>query len=78
MSAWRHSSARSRVREWAMVTVQSCPSNRLAIAGRKSPISLYDQETATFEADTVYDQRDAEGFIKLNALRLRLMKKGRG
>ena len=50
----------------------------VAIAGRKSPISLYDQEIATFEADTVYDQRDAEGFIKLNALRLRLIKKGRG
>ena len=50
----------------------------VAIAGRKSPISLYDQEIATFEADTVYDQRDAEGFIKLNALRLRLMKKRRG
>ena len=50
----------------------------VAIAGRKSPISLYDQALATFEADTVYDQRDAEGFIKLNALRLRLMKKGRG
>ena len=48
------------------------------VAGRKSPISLYDQALATFEADTVYDQRDAEGFIKLNALRLRLMKKGRG
>ena len=50
----------------------------VAIAGRKSPISLYDQALATFEADTVYDQRDAEGFIKLNALRLRLMKKRRG
>jgi len=43
-------------------------------AGRKSPYSLYDQQLATFESDTVYDQRDAEGFIKLNALRL----KGRG
>lgn len=45
------------------------------ITGRKSPQSLYSQETATFEADQVYDQRDAEGFIKLNALRLRLGKK---
>jgi argininosuccinate synthase len=44
------------------------------ITGRKSPVSLYSEETATFEADTVYDQRDAEGFIKLNALRLRLGK----
>ncbi|MDP7423867.1 MAG: argininosuccinate synthase [Rhodospirillales bacterium] len=42
------------------------------VLGRKSPNSLYDEDVATFEADTVYDQRDAEGFIKLNALRLRL------
>ncbi|MDG2032722.1 MAG: argininosuccinate synthase, partial [Rhodospirillales bacterium] len=42
------------------------------VEGRKSPNSLYDEDTVTFEADTVYDQRDAEGFIKLNALRLRL------
>jgi argininosuccinate synthase len=40
--------------------------------GRKSPHSLYNPEFATFEADTVYDQQDAAGFIKLNALRLRL------
>jgi argininosuccinate synthase len=40
--------------------------------GRKSPTSLYNTELVTFEADTVYNQRDAEGFIKLNALRLRL------
>ena len=42
------------------------------VTGRRSPLSLYDQDVATFEADSVYDQRDAEGFIKLNALRLRL------
>ena len=42
------------------------------VTGRKSPHSLYSEETVTFEADSVYDQRDAEGFIKLNALRLRL------
>src|SRR5829696_5175439 len=42
------------------------------IVGRRSPNSLYDEKVATFEADTVYNQRDAEGFIKLNALRLRL------
>jgi len=42
------------------------------VAGRRSPHSLYDEKVATFEADTVYNQRDAEGFIKLNALRLRL------
>lgn len=42
------------------------------VVGRRSPHSLYDERMATFEADTVYNQRDAEGFIKLNALRLRL------
>ena len=41
------------------------------VAGRRSPLSLYSEEFATFERDTVYNQRDAEGFIKLNALRLR-------
>ena len=45
----------------------------VSVVGRKSPVSLYSEEHVTFEADTVYDQRDAEGFIKLNALRLRLM-----
>ncbi len=44
------------------------------ITGRKSPNSLYSEELVTFEEDTVYDQRDAEGFIKLNALRLRTLK----
>jgi argininosuccinate synthase len=42
------------------------------VVGRRSPKSLYDEKIATFEADSVYNQRDAEGFIKLNALRLRL------
>jgi argininosuccinate synthase len=42
------------------------------VVGRRSPLSLYSEKLATFEADTVYNQRDAEGFIKLNALRLRL------
>ncbi len=46
------------------------------IAGRKSPNSLFDKNIATFEADTVYNQKDAAGFIKLNALRLRLGKNG--
>ncbi len=45
------------------------------VVGRESPDSLYSLEHVTFEADAVYDQRDAEGFIKLNALRLRLLKK---
>ncbi len=46
----------------------------VTVTGRKSPVSLYSQETATFESDNVYNQFDAEGFIKLNALRLRLGK----
>ncbi|MGB9697864.1 MAG: argininosuccinate synthase [Thermodesulfobacteriota bacterium] len=40
--------------------------------GRKSPVSLYASEFATFEEDQVYNQKDAEGFIRLNALRLRI------
>jgi argininosuccinate synthase len=44
------------------------------VAGRKSPNSLYSLDHVTFEDDEVYDQRDAEGFIKLQALRLRLAK----
>jgi len=51
---------------------------RASVEGRKSPNSLYSPAHATFEADDVYDQKDAGGFIKLNALRLRLMKKLRG
>ena len=43
------------------------------VVGRWSPKSLYSEAHVTFEEDSVYDQRDAEGFIKLNALRLRLM-----
>src|SRR5712692_6077246 len=42
------------------------------IVGRRSPKSLYSLSHVTFEEDAVYDQRDAEGFIRLNALRLRL------
>ena len=44
----------------------------VSVVGRRSPNSLYSQAHVTFEEDAVYDQRDAEGFIKLNALRLRL------
>jgi argininosuccinate synthase len=43
----------------------------VTVVGRKSAMSLYDQELVTFEADRVYDQSDATGFIRLNALRLR-------
>ncbi len=42
------------------------------VVGRKAPRSLYRPELATFEAETIYNQKDAEGFIKLNALRLKL------
>ncbi len=45
----------------------------VAVIGRKSQNSLYSEELATFESDDVYNQYDAEGFIKLNALRLRLL-----
>ena len=44
------------------------------VVGRKSPMSLYSEKIVTFEDDAgAYDQRDAQGFIKLNALRLRLL-----
>jgi len=42
------------------------------VIGRKSPYSLYSEAHVTFEEDSVYDQKDAAGFIKLNALRLRI------
>jgi argininosuccinate synthase len=44
----------------------------VSVAGRKSPRTLYRPDFATFEADRVYRQRDAEGFIALNALRLKI------
>ncbi|MDR3493969.1 MAG: argininosuccinate synthase, partial [Ancalomicrobiaceae bacterium] len=48
------------------------------VTGRKSPYSLYDQDLVTFEEGKVaYDHRDAAGFIKLNALRLRTLGKRR-
>ena len=43
-----------------------------SVTGRRSPRSLYRTDFATFEADTVYRQHDAEGFISLNALRLKI------
>ncbi len=49
------------------------------VAGRKSPDSLFDEKIATFEDDEgAYNQADAEGFIKLNALRLRNLARKRG
>ena len=54
----------------------------IIVAGRKSPKSLYDSKIATMEGDaSSYDQDDATGFIRLNALRLKIraaLKKGRG
>ena len=48
------------------------------VTGRKSPKSLYDESLVTFEDDEgAYDQKDAEGFIKLNALRLRALARRR-
>lgn len=44
----------------------------VAVVGRKAEQSLYHPDFATFEEDTVYDQKDAEGFIKINALRLKI------
>jgi argininosuccinate synthase len=44
------------------------------VVGRKSPKSLYHPELATFESEKIYNQKDAEGFIKLNALRLKVRK----
>lgn len=47
------------------------------IVGRRSPNSLYREDTATFEADDVYRQADATGFINLNALRIKGFGTGR-
>jgi argininosuccinate synthase len=47
------------------------------VVGRKAPQSLYSEKHVTFEEDDVYDQRDSEGFIKLQALRLRLLRQGK-
>ena len=50
------------------------------VVGRKSDLSLYSDEFVTFEKDTVYNQKDADGFIRLNGLRLKianLMRRGK-
>jgi argininosuccinate synthase len=46
-----------------------------SVLGRRSPESLYREDIATFEADDAYDQRDASGFIRLQALRLKLRRR---
>ena len=50
----------------------------ITVAGRKAPHSLYRPDMATFEEDTVYQQSDAEGFVRLNALRLKIRRKVTG
>ncbi len=65
----------SQAKVTGQVTVKLYKGN-VSIVGRTSPYSLYDQELVTFEEGKVaYDQRDAAGFIKLNALRLRVAAK---
>ena len=44
------------------------------VVGRKSDVSLYDPDFATFEGDEVYNQKDAEGFIRLSGLRIKIAK----
>lgn len=46
----------------------------IIVVGRRSPYSLYQEDLATFEEDSIYNQADATGFIKLNALRLSVQK----
>ena len=48
------------------------------VVGRTSPKTLFSEAHSTFEADTVYNQKDAEGFIRLNALRFIIAGKARG
>ena len=48
------------------------------VVGRQSDMSLYSEEHSTFEEDEVYDQKDAQGFIRLNALRLMIKGQKRG
>ena len=67
----------ARVNGWVRLKLYK---GNVVVVGRKSDTdSLFDEKIATFEEDAgAYDQKDAEGFIKLNALRLRIAaKKGR-
>jgi argininosuccinate synthase len=64
---------KSQERVSGMVRLKLYKGN-VVVVGRQSPNSLYSLDHVTFEDDEVYDQRDAEGFIKLQALRLRLVK----
>ncbi len=62
----------SQSRVEGRVTLKLYKGNAVVI-GRESSESLYSLDHVTFEEDDVYDQRDAEGFIRLNALRLGLL-----
>ena len=65
--------------EWVNGTVRmKLYKGSATVIGRASPDSLYSLAHVTFEEDDVYDQHDAEGFIKLNALRLRLARRREG
>ena len=65
----------SQAKVTGRVTIKLYKGN-VTITGRESPYSLYDQDLVTFEEGKVaYDHRDAAGFIKLNALRLRVAAK---
>ena len=69
----------SQTRVTGKVKIQLYKGN-CVVQGRSSPFSLYDPAYATFEADEVYSQADAQGFIQLQGLRLRvaaLLEKGR-
>lgn len=69
----------SQTRVTGKVRIQLYKGN-CVVQGRSSPFNLYDPAYATFEADEVYSQADAQGFIQLQGLRLRvaaLLKKGR-
>jgi argininosuccinate synthase len=61
----------SQKRVSGLVRMKLYKGQALAV-GRKSDYSLYREDFATFEADQVYRQKDAEGFIRLNGLRLRI------
>lgn len=50
----------------------------VSVLGRRSPYSLYDEDMATFEEDSSYRQQDAEGFIRLQSLRLRMRARRKG
>lgn len=57
-----------------MALMQCALQGNVIVVGRKSPYSLYDEKIASFEDDGgLYDQKDAAGFIKLQALRLRTL-----